>query len=192
MEAKLCSEPECTQPSRARGYCTKHYQRWAKRTPKEDRHNPSSEDLFWAKVDRSGGAESCWQWMGSFSPDTGYGQVRVEYRLRRAHRHAYELEYGHIPPGLVIDHTCHNDSDCAAVPCPHRKCVNPSHLEAVTQSLNTSRGRTGHHHSSKTHCPHGHEYDEKNTAPQHNGRGRRCRACSNARSIARNARRKAA
>jgi hypothetical protein len=192
MEAKVCIEPECEGPSRARGYCTKHYQQWRKRTPEADRALPTSEELFWAKVDRSGGPDSCWHWGGTLSPDTGYGQVRVAYRSRRAHRYAYELSLGPIPAGLVIDHTCHNSAECTDVPCLHRRCVNPSHLEAVTQSVNTSRGRTGHHHSMKTHCPQGHEYNEKNTAPQYNGRGRRCRACANARSIARNARKKAA
>lgn len=152
---------------------------------------PRSPEQFMARVG-VGNPDECWPWLGPVDKDTGYGEVRRNYRLYRVHRYAYELHHGPIPAGLVIDHACHNDSGCTDVPCAHRRCVNPSHLEAVTQSLNTERGRSGSHNSDKTHCRQGHEYTPENTAPQHNGRGRRCRACSNARSIAKNARRKAA
>ena len=40
-------------------------------------------------------------------------------------------------------------------------------------------GRGGHQ-KLKTHCPKGHEYTAKNTILVHNGRGRACRACSEA------------
>jgi len=146
---------------------------------------------FWEKVDARD-VDGCWPWLGYVDKDRGYGQVRVDHRLHKVHRFSYELHNGPIPAGRVIDHACHNNSDCTDVPCLHRRCVNPRHLEAVSQSLNTERGRSGSHNSSKTHCPQGHEYTQENTAPQHNGRGRRCRACNNARSIANNARRKAA
>lgn len=192
MVPKICSVDGCARPKRARGYCTRHYQQWQRNTPHEDRVTPTSEELFRAKIDAPSGGAACWNWLGCVDPETGYGEVRVNYRLYRAHRYSYELHKGPIPEGHVIDHACHNNSGCTDVPCAHRRCVNPSHLEAVTQSVNTSRGRTGEHNSSKTHCPQGHEYTPKNTAPQNNGRGRRCRPCSNARSIALNARRKAA
>lgn len=40
---------------------------------------------------------------------------------------------------------------------------------------NIRRGQTGKHQSFRTHCPYGHEYDEKNTRFY---RGRRsCKAC---------------
>ena len=46
-----------------------------------------------------------------------------------AHRAVYEVFYGPIPNGLVIDHLCR-------VRC----CVNPAHLEAITQADNLRRG----------------------------------------------------
>jgi hypothetical protein len=46
------------------------------------------------------------------------------------HRFAYELLVGPIPAGLVLDHLCRN-----------RLCVNPNHLEPVTNSENPRRGR---------------------------------------------------
>ena len=86
-------------------------------------HGMTAEERFWANVDRS---ESCWLWTGSLS--RGYGQVMMHGRMVRAHRYAYELLVGSIPTGLTIDHLCHV-----------KNCVNPAHLEPVTQSENMRR-----------------------------------------------------
>ena len=67
----------------------------------------------------------CWNWTGG-KTTPGYGRIgRDQY----AHRFFYEQAVGPIPPGLVIDHLCRNPS-----------CVNPQHLEPVTQQTNTRRG----------------------------------------------------
>ena len=51
----------------------------------------------------------------------GYGQVRRNNRMVKAHRLAYELFVGPIPDGLQLDHLCRN-----------RACVRPDHLEPAT------------------------------------------------------------
>lgn len=70
----------------------------------------------------------CWEWQHTLSRD-GYGQMSVDGRNRMAHRISYELYVGAIPRGLTLDHLCRN-----------RRCVRPSHLEAVTQRENFHRG----------------------------------------------------
>lgn len=130
----------------------------------------TSQDLerFFSKVNKT---ESCWLWTAAHN-GLGYGRIRIggrKGRLVYAHRLSYEIVNGPIPEGLVIDHLCRTPS-----------CVNPSHLEAVSQKTNSQRGEAGEHmkiyNGSKTHCPSGHPYDVVNT--HHHGGRRHCRSCS--------------
>lgn len=134
------------------------------------------EAKFWARVDVRG-PEECWPWLKGKS--TGYGVIwsRERGRAVKAHRVAYELTVGPIPDELVIDHTCHNDTDCpGGSSCPHRACQNPVHLEPVEFGENITRGKAGELHRSHTHCVQGHEYTPENTLTQ-KGRYRMCREC---------------
>lgn len=137
-----------------------------------------SSARFWAKVRRGAG---CWLWTGGTSSD-GYGSFWFNGHSVRAHRHAYELEVGPIPAGLDLDHTCCDPAKCDGGPtCPHRACVNPAHLDPVTNAENTRRGRAGHHMRDRrpTHCPQNHEYTPANTRVRRtrSGIARVCRAC---------------
>lgn len=108
----------------------------------------------------------CWNWTARKTPD-GYGQMKIGGRAGRpeyAHRLAYEHWVGPIPEGKHLDHLCRNPS-----------CVNPSHLEPVTNRENIRRGLRG---VLTTHCPHGHAYDEANTGYSRGTGWRYCRACA--------------
>lgn len=149
------------------------------------------EERFWPKVDK-GGPDECWTWTAANSH--GYGYIKVDGRMQRAHRIAFEMLEGPIPDGLDLDHLCHteaaHDGECPGGPtCPHRACVNPAHLEPVDPEENYRRGIRPN--TLKTHCPKGHPYDEENTYVDKLGK-RSCRACHRKRQEKYNARRRGA
>ena len=137
------------------------------------------EERFWSKVQPEPNS-GCWLWDATIARG-GYGHFWSDGRLVYAHRFSYELEHGVIPEDLVLDHLC-------SVP----SCVNPQHLEPVTQQINAQRtvdrGRWHNRHAEKTHCPHGHPYAGDNLYFE--GSARRCRICSRRKAAERRAKKK--
>lgn len=75
----------------------------------------------------------CWIWQG-YIDQNGYGEAnRAPGRTRIAHRRYYEDHVGPIPEGQRIHHRCEV-----------RACVNPAHLEPVTNQ------KHGEHHAKLT------------------------------------------
>lgn len=146
---------------------------------------PETETRFWAKVEKT---ETCWLWTGALAG--GYARFWWDDKNRQGHRLAYELLVGPIPDGLDLDHLCHNSTDCSLVAlCPHRRCVNPAHLEPVTRRENLLRGKTIiATQLAKGECPQGHPYEAENLWVDGRG-GRHCRTC-HASSVARFRRRR--
>jgi hypothetical protein len=107
----------------------------------------------------------CWTWQATLDRH-GYGTFYFAGRNQSAHRVAHEMFRDPIPDGLHIDHLCRN-----------RACVNPAHLDAVEQRINTLRGdaptaaawREGR-------CKNGHPRTPENTYVR-NERARQCRVC---------------
>jgi len=114
-------------------------------------------------------SSDCWNWKGT--------KTRLEYGLFflkgysfSAHRLCYQffLEK-EIPLNKVTDHLCRNHS-----------CVNPFHLEVVTNKENIVRGNFPPIiNSKKTHCKNGHPFDKKNTYLRKNKQHRSCILCKN-------------
>lgn len=87
---------------------------------------------------------------------------------------AYILQWGSIPEGAVIRHTCDESF-----------CVNPLHLVSGSQKENMQdKVNRGRHHNQKTHCHNGHEFTEENTyvypSTELRNPQRHCKACRRA------------
>ena len=120
----------------------------------------TTEELFWEKVDTSGGPDACWLWQRG-SNKYGIGSFNVNGKPTAARRVSYELSYGPILPGLVVT----TFPDCKST------CVNPIHLKALTKSESVSI--SGKH--QLTHCKKGHLFTKENT--DHKGGKRYCVVC---------------
>lgn len=126
-------------------------------------------ERFWEKVE-SAPAEDCWLWSAATSH--GYGVFSVERRRKQAHRVAYELMIGPIPPLLVLDHLCKTP-----------RCVNPYHLDPVPLAVNSARTNAGEvnraRQFAKTHCVRGHDLNDPEVAKVTPEGYRKCRPCRN-------------
>lgn len=80
-----------------------------------------------------GNIDECWEWQ-ALKDKHGYGKFKLNDKMVKAHRFAWELVNGPIPEGMVIRHNCDNPG-----------CVNSTHLEIGTQADNVkdmvNRGR---------------------------------------------------
>jgi hypothetical protein len=103
----------------------------------------------------------CWLWTGTLN-SSGYGTVTMEGRRQMAHRWVYEAARGDIPAGCALDHRCRRP-----------RCVNPFHLEAVTQSENERRKPTRERLQRGEVCPRGHPLVGVNKVS-----GGECRLCT--------------
>lgn len=122
----------------------------------------TAEDRFWRFVEKTD--DGCWRWTGSLDHG-GYSRFNIRHGEQvSAYRFSYEQLVGPIPDGLHLDHVAERG-------CRHRDCVNPAHLEPVTQAENNRR--TG---ARKTHCKRGHERTPENTATRRDG-SHYCKAC---------------
>lgn len=153
MSKTTCSIDGCDKPSRSRGWCHAHYERWRQTQPTSRTCSIDGCDLRpfgrgWCKkhhtrwlrhgdpfyVEKArdpiealmmyvDASGDCWEWTAHVQ-ENGYGRWQNEW----AHRKVWEFLVGPIPKGLDVDHLCMN-----------KRCVNPDHLEPVTRAENMRR-----------------------------------------------------
>lgn len=127
-----CRIDDCPRPHSSRGLCQPHYDEARKKGTHTDyplvRPPKDPAERFFEKVDVTG---PCWEWRGGVN-EQGYGCFYAGPGAPKkdmyAHRWCWEHLVGPIPDGLTLDHLCRNTI-----------CVNPDHLEPVTNSENVRR-----------------------------------------------------
>lgn len=74
----------------------------------------------------------CWEWQGANKD--GYGALTYKQKNYRAHRFAFEVQYGRKPVGFLL-HSCDNPP-----------CVNPVHLREGThwENMQDMKDRNRH------------------------------------------------
>ncbi len=106
---------------------------------------------FYRRVKKT---RSCWLWIGELN-NRGYGQYGEG---KKAHRVAWLLDGGELPPGMELDHKCRV-----------KRCVRPDHLELVTHQENRRR-------ATLKYCKRDHRQTKRNRYTYSNGRSR-CLPC---------------
>jgi len=125
-------------------------------------------------------SNGCWIWNGT--RDTkDYGAIYSGCKRRvPAHRVIYVFLMGPIPEGKLLDHLCRV-----------HPCVNPAHLEPVSNKENVLRGISfAAVNAQKSHCSNGHEFTDGNTYRRTDGT-RDCRICRSTKKKEQNERTKA-
>lgn len=111
----------------------------------------------------------CWVFTGG-DQHNPHGRTLLLGKRVYVHRWMFEYVFGKLPKDMVVDHVSERG-------CISKRCWNPDHLEAVTQSVNVDRGLL--HQRTKTHCPQGHPYKGENLFVNKKN-GRECRTCNRA------------
>lgn len=168
----LCKIKNCERPSRFRGLCFTHNQRWKKGEPDYDRpiigkggaKKIPETDRFEKFVDRT---PTCWGWNG-FVDSIGRGHFFIyEIGKVRAHRASYILNIGPIPNNLVVCHSCDNPN-----------CVNPDHLWLGTIKENVhDMLAKGREHRRGRYCINNHDTELPNAIRYVMQRGKRVSVC---------------
>jgi hypothetical protein len=98
--------------------------------------------------------DGCWLWTGALNKK-GYGILSFQGKSWLVHHLVFTVLVEPVPVGKEVDHICHSSGDCClGIKCPHRRCINPAHLRAISHAENVRLMRRLH----KTHCPQGHSY----------------------------------
>ncbi len=92
------------------------------------KYTPDQIASFWSRFP-SRLPDDCWLWLSTVNY-SGYGIIMINWQRLRAHRVAWEIARGPIPPGLFVLHQC-----------DQRRCCNPAHLRLGTQQENLAEMR---------------------------------------------------
>lgn len=151
-DAPPCAVADCGRTAKSRGYCHSHYTKLMRygdplfRGPVGRPPDPV-EERFFRYVDKTSSPFGCWLWTGTLL--NGYGLFSFKKKNFKAHRFAYALLHGPIPPNYHVAHNCPGGDNKA--------CCNPAHMLLLTPQEHaldaTLKGQrsTGDKSGSRTH-----------------------------------------
>ena len=116
---------------------------------------------FWARVGPENG-RGCREWLGYRA--AGYGQLNWQGVHTYAHRVAYELTHGPIPPGRYLYQVLHT--------CDNPACCQPTHLYLGTPADNMRDRDTRGRHGSRP------RHQLKDHKPRYGSKNQRCLTCA--------------
>lgn len=130
-----CAFPGCSRKPVAKNLCNTHWAQSSRRGVLSPITTDETEDERWLRSFTVDEKTGCWNFIkngkGSGKNATagkGYGQFWWRGKKQMAHRYSWERVNGPIPAGTQLDHMCRNTF-----------CVNPDHLQIVTQCENLLR-----------------------------------------------------
>lgn len=135
---KACSTSGCERSEKVRGFCKPHYYAERKAGRMEIiRPLRTRERDIWDYIDRSGGPDACWPWIGKATEKGRYPRFSKGLSITLASHLIFEEVHGPIPEGHIVRHSCDNPP-----------CCNPAHLLSGTYFDNVQdriiRGRSRH------------------------------------------------
>ncbi|GGU91154.1 hypothetical protein GCM10010275_30320 [Streptomyces litmocidini] len=184
MTGKTCEQCTIQIPAHQRlrrKMCNRCYCAWVANPSNASKVRRLNRPIL-ERVNERTAAQSngCIHWTGSLN-EHGYGRISIKKEMHLAHRVVYQEVVGPLPDGVMLDHTCHNlDESCGGGSgCLHRRCVNPAHLEPVTNVENQERSKNTHagRRILMDTCIRGHRYTPETTYIDANGH-RSCRTCA--------------
>lgn len=128
-DSRLCSIPDCGKPHNSKGFCKRHYARFAKYgDPLTTKVTPGGyiQDFFETVV-RSYEGDDCLIWPYSGTKG-GYPRLWYDGKTDSVTRLLCTQEHGPPPPSHHAAHSCGNG---------HRGCVTKSHLSWKTVKENS-------------------------------------------------------
>jgi hypothetical protein len=130
-----CLFPGCERKPIAKNLCGTHWAQARRRKVLSAVISDETEEERWLRSFVVDNETGCWNFIkngrGAGRGDKtgkGYGQFWWKGKKQMAHRYSWVRKHGAIANGMQLDHVCRN-----------RSCVNPEHLQLVTQHENILR-----------------------------------------------------